>query len=769
MKSLLFAFAFVTVLAVSLNGEPMRLKAPYAWARDRETMRMEGEGPYRLTHTGSLDWSFGGFGKVKVRPGDRCRLACRAEVNGDPALLKFNLSAILYDAAGNPLQWVFAPKMFNRPGECENIFIVPFGVAEIEPRLMGNGPMAVSVDQVNFEILGNLLEGREPVAGNNVLRGKGFELTVDQQHGGVTLLDTVTGRKWEPVASPLGVLVASVKLADGKMSVEFMQPSDCSRRVAVFAAEPDKPEFTVTVSGDGEMESSLDYPPAFATAPGDRLIVPMNEGMGFPVEEDHPGLGRLIAYGGHGICMAFFGVVADASGAGWMCILETPDDAAMNGFRDSKKMWTAGPSWDGQKRRFGYDRVARYVLLDKGGHVAMCKRYRDYAKQIGKLKTFTDKVKQRPVLDRLLGAVNIWTWEKDRLGLLGELREAGIDRILWSGDGSEAEVKAMSEMPQVLVGRYDIYQDIYYPEQQRKLGREGPGLNSEAYPHDVNWTGPTSNEWRRAWGVKAKDGSWTYCATMCDRQAVKYERIRVSEELKRKPYNTRFIDTTVASPWMECWNPAHPMTRSDSRHWKMELLRVLGDEFGLVVGSETGHDASVPYCDYYEGMLSVAPYRVPDSGRNIAKIWDEVPDKVAKYQVGERYRLPLWELVYHDCVCAHWYWGDYNNKLPKLWRKRDLFNALYGTVGMFMFNRGQWEQDKDEFVASYKIFSPIARATGYSEMTDHRLLTPDRSVQQTIFADGTEVTVNFGEKPFKLKDGGEIGALDYRVRKHEAR
>ena len=87
--------------------------------------------------------------------------------------------------------------------------------------------------------------------------------------------------------------------------------------------------------------------------------------------------------------------------------------------------------------------------------------------------------------------------------------------------------------------------------------------------------------------------------------------------------------------------------------------------------------------------MSVAPYRVPDSGRNIAKIWDEVPDKVAKYQVGERYRLPLWELVYHDCVCAHWYWGDYNNKLPKLWRKRDLFNALYGTVGMFMFNRGQ--------------------------------------------------------------------------------
>ena len=97
------------------------------------------------------------------------------------------------------------------------------------------------------------------------------------------------------------------------------------------------------------------------------------------------------------------------------------------------------------------------------------------------------------------------------------------------------------------------------------------------------------------------------------------------------------------------------MTRSDSRHWKMELLRILGDEFGLVVGSETGHDASVPFCDYYEGMLSLGPYRVPDAGRNIRQVWTNVPERVEKYQVGEKYRLPLWELVYHECVCAQWY------------------------------------------------------------------------------------------------------------------
>jgi hypothetical protein len=42
---------------------------------------------------------------------------------------------------------------------------------------------------------------------------------------------------------------------------------------------------------------------------------------------------------------------------------------------------------------------------------------------------------------------------------------------------------------------------------------------------------------------------------------------------------------------------------------------------------------------------------------------------------------------------------------------------------------------------------------GYSEMTDHRFLTPDRSVQQTTFANGATVTVNFGDNAYQLPGG----------------
>jgi hypothetical protein len=195
----------------------------------------------------------------------------------------------------------------------------------------------------------------------------------------------------------------------------------------------------------------------------------------------------------------------------------------------------------------------------------------------------------------------------------------------------------------------------------------------------------------------------------------------------------------------------------------MELLRLVSEEMGLVTGCETGHEAAVPYVHYFEGMLSLVLYRVPDAGRRMGQILDEVPDRVAKFQMGHKYRLPLWELVYHDCVVAQWYWGDYNNKLPVLWDKRDLFNILYGTPPMFMFNRDTWEKNKERFVQSYKNVCPVARMVGYSEMTDHRFLTPDRNVQQTTFANGTKVTVNFGDKAYTVHNGTEVRPMGFHV------
>jgi hypothetical protein len=48
-------------------------------------------------------------------------------------------------------------------------------------------------------------------------------------------------------------------------------------------------------------------------------------------------------------------------------------------------------------------------------------------------------------------------------------------------------------------------------------------------------------------------------------------------------------------------------------------------------------------------------------------------------------------------------------------------------------------------------------------MTDHRFLRPDRSVQQTVFANGQVVTVNFGPASWQMPDGRQIEPMGFAV------
>jgi len=400
------------------------------------------------------------------------------------------------------------------------------------------------------------------------------------------------------------------------------------------------------------------------------------------------------------------------------------------------------------------------VFFDQGGHVAIAKRYREHARQIGLFKTLAEKRAENPNVDLLVGAVNVWNWDQKPDELVQEMQAAGIERILWSRGGSAESIRKLNEM-KVLTSRYDIYQDMMDPAKFPELRYTHGDWTTAAWPKDI--IVKADGDWQKGWGIEGKNGGWFYCGVICDRQAVPYARERIPTDLANRPFLCRFIDTTTAAPWHECYHTNHPMTRTESREWKMKLLEYVSKDMKQVTGCETGHDAAVPFLHYFEGMLSLGPYRVPDSGRDMQRIWNEVPERVAKFQLGQAYRLPLWELVFHDCVVSQWYWGDYNNKLPALWDKRDLFNVLYGTPPMFMFDRKLWQAQKERFVQSYRNTCPHVRAVGYEEMTDHRILAADRNVQQTVFANGVTITVNFGSADYRLPSGQVVKALGYDV------
>ncbi|MBI5691418.1 MAG: hypothetical protein HZC55_15135 [Verrucomicrobia bacterium] len=718
-----------------------------------------GRAAVRLEHTGARDWSFESAERLTVEAGDVLELQAWLKVQSGSGL---TLGVSTWDASGRNLSWSHGAQTTRVHSGWQLVrarFVVPEGVTRIQPRLLGSGPMVAWADDFSLERKFNLRDRRgtgfpakvavaSPTLAIEFHTGDATLVVVDRRPG---------GRQWSQRRQGQDLLVTGATASRDRLEIRLFHATSGVDFTAVLQPDPDQPELLVTLRGEGALGSPVVFPHPFTGEPGDYLVVPMNEGISYPVDDPTIAPMRLIAYGGHGICMAFWGLTDGTRGQ--MALLETPDDASIRLDRLDGRLAIA-PSWEAQRGAFGPERRLRYVFLNSGGHVAMAKRYRAYARQIGILKTLEEKRRDVPAVERLYGAANIWCWDKDAVAMARELQAAGLQRLLWSNRQGPEGIAAMNALG-ILTSRYDIYQDVMDPAQFPRLRGVHADWTTAAWPKDLILD--RAGQWIHGWGVTAKDGTQIPCGVLCDRRALDYARERIPPELATHRYLGRFIDTTTASSWRECYHPDHPMTRSESRHWKMELLRYMSESQHLVTGSETGHDAAVPYLHFLEGMMSLGPYRVPDSGRRMQQIWDEVPERVAKFQLGHTYRLPLFELVFHDCVVSYWYWGDYNNKLPALWDKRDLFNVLYGAPPMYMFDRKFWTAHRSRFVQSYENTCPHIAKIAAAEMTDHRFLTPDRHVQETRFGNGTTITVNFGNAPYTLPDGAILGAGRYRV------
>ena len=748
------------------------LPRPVAYSRDGVIDLFLTNGLYAVRHKGRQDWAVTAFPEVPVKGGDRFSYGldvvrcgggiCRASV-----VLRFE---------NGDVRWGYAAQVFRAPGRRTWSFAVPRGAKSVQARFSGAGAFDGAVRNLRL-VRQEPLPVADTVASWSAESAE-LKMEVLPDGGALAVTDRRTGRVWRPRTPLSGAFAVTRARTEGRrIAVELLDYETLRSRTATYALAG--AEIDVTVDSDPAAPLSRDgfsFPSAFATEAADALIAPFSEGYRLPFAEKHKSIGSANAYSS-ALCMPFFGVEDGRDGSGWVAILATPDDAGLQAFADATgRMDAVAPLWRPRHGTFGYARRVKLAFLAKGGYVAMAKRYRAEAEREGLVKTFREKAKARPNVDRLLGAANVWYFGGgvDAVEMAKELKAAGIGRFLWSANGSPDVVKALAAMPDVLVGRYDCYRDVYHPAQLAAMGAKVPPptdeicRNTSAWPEDIVWNSADSNDWRKAWGVRDRKGNKVYCATQCDLRAVARERRNVSAELKLKPFNARFIDVTAAVGWEECEHPAHPMDRSQSRAAKCELLRILGDEFGLVVGSEQGIGAAVPVCDYFEGMLSPwyarMPHGRPGAGRmeifrdpaRPTNVTEKELEIVERYTTGEKYRIPLFELVFHDCCCAHWYWYDYSNRPLYLWPRRDLLNALYGTMPMFIFDARHWREHKAEFQRSYATTAPIARRTGYSEMLDHRALTKDRSVQESVFADGTRVTVNFGDKPFRLPDGTDL-------------
>ncbi|MCX7005320.1 MAG: hypothetical protein NTV22_18900 [bacterium] len=735
----------------------------------------------RWASTNGGDWVCTLGQPVRVKPLRVLRYATDLNLRALHPDSHIFLGLRVLDDNGQPIEEMYAPRM---PAYSNGVWQTLAGVCAVPPRghsvqlcLTGNQACDLLIDAPVLQPdAGHVARGTASAARPFTLENQVLAVTFDPVEWSFTATDKRTQRVWRTFPAGRQFVVTDVRMKGPRHAdvAAVYLPANAPLQLQVQLAE-DAPEFSLRATLPPETPmplwaTQLDVMPALCDgAPESGLVVPLGEGFFFPTAVREQPVLVLQLGDGSGLTMPWAGVANLRTGAAAMWFTRDEDDAVARVYWHEAPAQDGVPraanavdlSWMSQKGRWGYDRTVRFWFADRGGYVALAKRYRREAAANGKLVTLAEKQKRLPQLARFRGAPIGWfnslyhmEGQRARMDALRWLYQRGVQRMLFSSGEAIDDLRPVQRWGW-LTTTYDLYSDMW-PASERVVAGVSP---NQIYQGRADIMLRYNGSMARGWVQRTGSGEFPGYV-LCPQLQLAYARRLIPPALKLRSFDGRFIDTTTALPFYECYSPRHPMTRSDDKAARRALLKYIGD-LGLICGSEIGCDWAVPETCYGEGMLSPVPFRHPRAG-DLPPGLTPTPETSA-YQLNPAVRIPLWELVYHDCHVAYWYWGDTNNTFPELWGRRNLFNALYAVPAMYMVQQTQqWVACREGIVATEAQLKPVFAAVGWEAMTDHKFLSSDRLLQQTEFAGGARIVVNFSSEP-RQHEGQVIAATNFMV------
>jgi len=709
-----------------------------------ETPAHSGGKALRIRHWGAEDWSFGPQKRFAVRAGQIYDFS--AWVRTESLKGSAELCITTMDAGQNAIDWLFETQAISPTGDSFRQVSISFAVPEeaktVWPRFIGADSCDLVIDDAEFTQSDSLEPGSTKTLENGflkaVIRTGDFSMTVYDKKS-----DTTYSVLPVQVFRTTGMDSAANRFTFHTSYVPGSFGMDISMEL-----EENTLSFRLEADSGQSMTGAFGFPGLIPGKSSDFLVIPYAAGMILPVTESYP-FGSFQMWG-YKATMSFSGVTDMEKG-----VLITTDDPW-----DSEIRFESPPKSSFRSLRlmhhpsrgtFGYPRRFHLTFISGGGYVEMARWYRSHAEQAGLVRTFEEKVRENPNVERLRGAVDFWALESGfkTPAFVDSLSSFGVDRAIlslgggWANNENLAGVIRRINEKGLLSSRYDIYTDVWPPTHP-----EEAGYRTEGYPQDVvvDAGGGLHQGWLAYLepGHVPFQGYYTCAATHAD-----YAQRWITDDLAKNPYNCRFIDVELASSLLECYSPVHPADRHQDALNRTELLDAVKNGFGLVTGDEEARDWAFPNVDYGEGTMTIAAptnagydWSGPllDPGRNFID-----------YSMNPARRIPLHGLVYHDVHAATWYTGDGVSKVPSFWNNKDLFNVLYASMPLFMPpDEDYWLENRDRFLTSYHLVGSVFREAGFSRMTGHRMLTPDRLVQQTQFDNGWTVTANFGVSGFPV-------------------
>ncbi len=549
-------------------------------------------------------------------------------------------------------------------------------------------------------------------------------------------------------------------LFEGEVSFDFISDLSPKEKDAVF---------TLTVCGEI---------PVPLICAGDRLILPVDEGIAIEADKEYE-KGELDISNIGGTFYSREGTLAmllvEREGKFLMIAL---DDATHASYRAVRTQGLYALSLTTEK-----ETTVFYGIFDTLPEAAAY-----YRRHLAKASvTLTEKIEKNPEILKLAHGAVFWVWQDnydevmyaDRdtdadpsvggaiFDIADALRAGGVDNALFGiffNEDSQS-VEALYRKYGYIATQYDNYNDVLDPSMlslipnNRARRCDYTRRRMKDYPDGVQIRADGSR--KPAWALRGFDGEMHPQNTLCPVVAAERIKTEIPQIIARYPYyKGRFIDVYGGCGLSECYSKTHPATKEEIVEIKKDAFAALG-EMGLIAGTEDGCDGIADSLVYAEGLHSPVYFRNNDSGRKHAHRYTaERAAHIRKYMLDPASRVPLFELVYHDCLLALPYWGDSSASDPSLLKRKILFACLYGCVPLYSFFVKDFEELRTDILESYHRIRSVLQEIAALPMTDFASLTENSTVQRSVFGGRYEIVANFSSLTYRY-NGMSIAPEDF--------
>ena len=542
---------------------------------------------------------------------------------------------------------------------------------------------------------------------------------------------------------------AGFTVCDGKVSYEF----ECS-----VCPELDGGEYTLEIIGEIPTPRLKDT---------DRLILPIDEGVainvGKKIEEGEMDGSVTSSFIAREATVSMLAVERD--GRFLLICIDNGIDA----------YYSVKNEGEGYKLRSwcNTEHKITYCICDSLPDA--CRKYKEI-KGLSPI-TLEEKFKSLPEAEKLLGGI-FWVfgdnydevmyadYDTDASPLAGdgimhvakELKDGGVNDAMFGifFDGDSKYTKDLYEKYGYISTQYDNYDDVCPPSfidivpnnRIKNCGYTYRRLKD--YPEGIRIL--QNGSMAPAWALKGYDGEMHKQSKLCPKVAAQRMKEEIPKIIEEYPYyKGRFIDV-FGTNVTECFSDKHPVGKRECLEIKKEAFKFLGD-IGLIAGTEDGTESVADHLVYTEGMHSPVIFRYKNSGRLHAQMYSrERMEHTKRYMLDPSCRVPLWQLLFHDCMLTFPYWGDSTASSHELIREKILYCCLFGCPPLYSFKICDFETEKTDILESYRRIYEVISKVGMLKMTDWQVLSDDYSLQKTVFGDRYEVIANFSDREVTYQD-----------------